>query len=125
MPKVFAALTMALLIVMVVARTLQMKRQGISAMQFGKIDRTDFLIPPFAFFYFYLILAHAFAWPTLSSQEFFQSEILPWMGALCCLAGLLLFFWSLLSFGQSFRVGIDEDHPGASCGGSHRQRHGS
>jgi len=28
-----------------------------------------------------------------------------------CLAGLLLLAWSLVSFGQSFRVGIDQDHP--------------
>ncbi len=28
-----------------------------------------------------------------------------------CLAGLSLLFWSLVSFRQSFRVGIDIDHP--------------
>lgn len=30
---------------------------------------------------------------------------------LFCLAGLLLLLWSLISFGQSFRIGIDTDHP--------------
>jgi len=30
---------------------------------------------------------------------------------LLCVAGLLLIFLSLVSFGKSFRVGIDQDHP--------------
>ena len=28
-----------------------------------------------------------------------------------CLIGLLFLLWSLVSFGQSFRIGIDIDHP--------------
>jgi protein-S-isoprenylcysteine O-methyltransferase Ste14 len=90
---------------------LLMKRKGIEAMNFGKIDKTDFLIPPFALFYFYLVFANTFNLPTVSTQEFFHSEIIPWIGVLFCLAGLLLLLWSLVSFGQSFRVGIDTDHP--------------
>ena len=38
-------LTIFLMMGMVVIRVLRMKRQGIEAMQFGKIDKTDFLIP--------------------------------------------------------------------------------
>lgn len=111
MPGYFAALTMVLLIGLVVARVLLMRRKGIAAMQFGKIDKTDFLIPPVAFFYFYLIFANAFHWPTISTQVFFHSVVIPWIGVLFCLVGLLVFIWSLVSFGQSFRVGIDADHP--------------
>lgn len=29
-----------------------------------------------------------------------------------CIAGILLFVYALISFGKSFRVGLDEDHPG-------------
>lgn len=80
-------------------------------MNFGKIDKKDFLIPPFALFYFYIVFAAAFNFPTVSRQEFFQSEIVSWVGVLLCLAGLSLLFLSLVSFGRSFRVGIDPDHP--------------
>jgi protein-S-isoprenylcysteine O-methyltransferase Ste14 len=31
-------------------------------------DQTDFLIPPFALFYFYIVFAAAFALPTVSRQ---------------------------------------------------------
>lgn len=96
---------------MVLTRVLMMRRRGIEAMNFGKIDKKDFLIPPFALFYFYLVFAAAFHFPTVSSQQFFHSEIVSWIGVFFCIAGLLLILWSLVSFGQSFRIGIDTEHP--------------
>ena len=96
---------------MVLTRVLMMRRRGIQAMNFGKIDKTDFLIPPFAFFYFYTVFANAFNLPVVSRQEFFHSEVISWVGVFLCLAGLSLLLWSLISFGQSFRVGIDMEHP--------------
>jgi protein-S-isoprenylcysteine O-methyltransferase Ste14 len=111
MPGYFAALTIVLMLGMVLTRVFLMKRKGIEAMNFGKIDKTDFLIPPFALFYFYIVFAAAFNLPTVSTQEFFHSEGIAWVGVLFCLVGLLLLLWSLISFGQSFRVGIDTDHP--------------
>jgi len=111
MPGYLAALTIVLLLGMVLTQVLLMRRKGIEAMNFGKIDRTDFLIPPFALFYFYLVFANTFRLPTVSRQEFFHAAVIPWIGVLFCLAGLALLLWSLVSFGQSFRVGIDMDHP--------------
>jgi protein-S-isoprenylcysteine O-methyltransferase Ste14 len=111
MPKYFAVLTIVLMLGMVLTRVLFLRRKGIAAMQFGKIDKTDFLIPPFALFYFYLVFANAFTLPTVSTQDFFHSEMISWVGVFFCLAGLLLLLWSLISFGQSFRVGIDTEHP--------------
>src|ERR1700676_1061646 len=80
-------------------------------MKFGEIDKKDFLIPPFALFYFYVVFRAAFGFPTVSKQELFESKLVSWVGVLFCLAGLLLLFLSLVSFGKSFRVGIDQDHP--------------
>jgi protein-S-isoprenylcysteine O-methyltransferase Ste14 len=111
MPRYLAALTIVLLLGMVLTRAWLMKRRGIKAMHFGAIDKKDFLIPPFAFFYFYIVFAAAFDFPAVSTQEFFHSEIISWIGVLFCLAGLLLLLWSLVSFGQSFRVGIDTVRP--------------
>jgi protein-S-isoprenylcysteine O-methyltransferase Ste14 len=112
MPGNFACLSIVLMIGMVVVRVNLLKRKGIAAMQFGKMDRTDFLIPPFALFYCYLVFANAFHLPTLSRQEFFHSELVAWGGVFFCLAGLALLLWSIISFGQSFRVGIDAEAPG-------------
>jgi protein-S-isoprenylcysteine O-methyltransferase Ste14 len=111
MPKYFGVLTIVLLLGMVLTRISVLRRQGIKAMKFGNIDKTDFLIPPLALFYFYVLFAAAFHWPTVTTHQFFHSEIISWTGVLFCLTGLLLFLWSLISFRQSFRVGIDADHP--------------
>jgi protein-S-isoprenylcysteine O-methyltransferase Ste14 len=111
MPEYFAVLTIVLMLGMVITRIFMMRRRGIEAFHFGNIDKTDFLIPPFPLFYFYLVFANAFHWPTVSRQEFFQSESIAWIGVLFCLAGLILVGWSLISFGQSFRVGIDTERP--------------
>jgi protein-S-isoprenylcysteine O-methyltransferase Ste14 len=107
-----AALTIVLLIGMVLARALWMRGQGVGAFHFGRTHKTDYLIPPFAFFYFYLVFAAAFDWPAVSRQRFFDSEVLSWLGVLLCLAGTSLFLLSLISFGRSFRVGIDTERPG-------------
>jgi protein-S-isoprenylcysteine O-methyltransferase Ste14 len=111
MPRIIASLTIVLLLGMVLTRVLLLRRRGIRAMHFGKIDKKDFLIPPFAFFYFYLVFAAAFGWPTVSKQQFFQSEGVAWFGVFLCALGLVLFLLSLVSFGRSFRVGIDTEQP--------------
>jgi hypothetical protein len=90
MPKYLGALTIVLLLGMVLTRVFLLKRQGIKAMKFGSTDKTDFLIPPFALFYFYVLFAAAFDWPNISARPFFHSEAVAWAGVLFCLAGLFL-----------------------------------
>jgi protein-S-isoprenylcysteine O-methyltransferase Ste14 len=111
MPRYLGALTIVLLLGMVLTRVRLLKRRGIKVMKFGNIDKTDFLIIPFALFYCYVVFAAAFGWPTLSTQELFRSEAVSWLGVLLCLVGLILILWSLISFQESFRIGIDTDRP--------------
>lgn len=111
MQRCLAALTIVLLLGMVLACVAMMRRRGIRAMSFGKQDKTDFLIPPFAFFYFYPVFAHAFGWPTVSRRMLFYTDAAAWLGVAFFPVGLLLLFWSLVSFGRSFRVGIDDEKP--------------
>ena len=111
MPKYFAALTIVLMIGTVLTRVLLLKRKGVEAMKFAQTDKSDFFIPPFAVFYFYLVFSAAFDWPTVSRQTFFGSEVIAWVGVSFCLAGLLFLISSIVSLGQSFRVGIDAEHP--------------
>jgi len=97
---------------MVITRTNTLKKIGVDAMQFGKQDKTDFILPPVFLLYFYLIIASAFDLPTPIKSVFFSSIPISWLGVLFCLLGLILFAWSIFTFGNSFRVGIDIDHPG-------------
>ncbi len=109
MQRCFAALTIILLVGTVLARVAMLRREGVRAMHFGKRDETDFFIPPFALFYFYLVFAHAFGWPTPSRQTLFASNAAAWVGVALCAVGWLFLFFSLVSFGRSFRVGIDDE----------------
>jgi protein-S-isoprenylcysteine O-methyltransferase Ste14 len=113
MPNYFGALTLVLMVGIVLTRILLLQRQGIQAMKFGQIDKTDFLIPPFALFYFYVVFAATFAWPSVTARYFFHSVLISWIGVLFCFIGLSLLLWSIVSFRQSFRVGIDANHAGA------------
>jgi protein-S-isoprenylcysteine O-methyltransferase Ste14 len=107
MQKYIAAATLVLLVSMVITRVLMLKKQGIQAMKFGAIDKKDFFIPPFAFFYFYLVFANAFNLPSVPKQQIFYSEIIAWVGVFFCVAAIGLILYSLFSFRKSFRVGID------------------
>src|SRR5258708_13712296 len=73
------ALAIVILIGLVLSRTLILKRRGIQVMNFGKLDRSDFLIPPFALFYFYLIFPAALHLPTVSTQHFFHPHLISWV----------------------------------------------
>ncbi len=111
MPNYLAALTIVLMLGMVLARVAMLRREGVRAMNFGRQDKTDFLIPPFAFFYFYLAFAKAFGWPTVAHRQLFVSTPAAWLGVVFCFGGLLFMLWSLISFDSSFPIGIDDDHP--------------
>lgn len=80
-------------------------------MKFGGIDKTDFVIPPFALFYVYSICAGAFGWPTALRSTLFSAPWTTWLGVLLCAGALGLMLWSMHSFGTSFRVGIDTEAP--------------
>jgi protein-S-isoprenylcysteine O-methyltransferase Ste14 len=111
MPGYFGALAIVLLLGMVLSRVWLLKQQGVTAVKFGQIDKTDFLIPPVMLFYFYLVFAVAFGWTSVGVRRLFASGLIAWLGVAACAAGLLLLLWSLISFKQSFRIGIDTDRP--------------
>src|SRR5215831_18022412 len=73
------------------------EKQRDKGVAFRGVYKTDFLMPPLALFYFYVVFANAFNFPTVSRQEFFQSAVVAWGGVLLCLAGLVLLFLSLVS----------------------------
>jgi len=53
MQNYLAALALVLAFGTVLTRVMMMRRAGTNAMHFGSMDKKDFLIPPFALFYFY------------------------------------------------------------------------
>jgi protein-S-isoprenylcysteine O-methyltransferase Ste14 len=113
MTHALGALTIVLLLGMVLTRVAVLRRRGVVATKFGAIDKTDFLIPPFAFFYLYVIFASALQWPSVMRSTLFTSSVAAWVGVGLCGCGLVLMLATLIAFGSSFRIGIDEDRPDA------------
>ena len=107
----FALTCFFLLILMVLSRAAILKRKGIQLIVFARTHHSDFLILPFVLFYVYHLLAGVFGWPGVSGPFLLHSASLRWLGVAFCVAGVLLFLWGLLSFGNSFRVGIDTEAP--------------
>ena len=107
----FVIVSLVIMVLGVGLRSAKMNRAGIRAVHFGELDKKDFLIPPFVILYFYLILANTFQLPKFD-YLLVNEPIAAWVGTFFCLFAPVLFLWGILSFGQSFRVGIDEKKPG-------------
>ncbi|MCL1838319.1 MAG: isoprenylcysteine carboxylmethyltransferase family protein [Propionibacteriaceae bacterium] len=111
-----AALSLVLfacLIALVAVRAGMLRRRGIQAMVFGKTNKSDFVIPFVAAGLLYALLAGAFGWPiwNVLVDRFWSGELTGWIGIGFCVLGLVGFAATLVSFGESFRVGIDVDAP--------------
>lgn len=111
LPTWIACLSFTSLLVMVVARVSMLRRLGVNAVKFGQRDKSDFLIPPFALFYIYLLLISTYR--TVTSGASPWHPMAAWVGASLCLLAVVIFLWGLVSFGRAFRIGIDADQPGA------------
>jgi len=101
------------LVAIVLIRARIMRRKGIRAIVFGATDKSDFLLVPAVLVIAYTVLARNFSLPFWQPliRPFWVSTIPGWFGVALCtlsLGGLVL---TLASFGDSFRVGIDESAP--------------
>lgn len=108
-----SALALLLFFGLVIGRTLSLHRRGIRAIVFGKTHKSDFLLLPIFPVFAYAVLAGAFGLPLPRALQapFWVSGAAAWIGLLLCAAALVVFAATLKVFGDSFRVGIDEQQP--------------
>ena len=102
-----------LLFVMLVSRAFILRKKGIRAVVFGKTDKRDFFLVAVFVLLIYPLAARAFGlpmWPLLVTP-FWETPASGWVGIVFCAAALTGFAASLKAFGDSFRVGIDEEKP--------------
>ena len=103
----------ALFIIMVLIRSAILRKRGIRAVVFGQTDKSDFLLVPLVLVIVYTALANTFRLPIwgILIHPFWGSAAPGWIGLLLCAASVAGFAFTLASFGDSFRVGIDENTP--------------
>jgi len=99
----FVIIALALLIFCVLYRARQMKKIGIKAFHFGEIDKKDFLIPPFVFIYFYLVIANTFNLPKIGAILTYSS-VAAWIGAALCILAPALFLWEWFHSERAFEL---------------------
>ncbi len=104
---------LVLLFVLLGSRALTLNKKGIKAIVFGETDKSDFLLLPIFLLFVYTVVARVFGLPIpiVLASPFWISAGIGWVGLMLCLAALTGFAVTLKSFGDSFRVGIDEKNP--------------
>jgi protein-S-isoprenylcysteine O-methyltransferase Ste14 len=98
------------LIIMVLIRSIMLRQHGIKVIVFGVTDKTDYIIIPIVFSFFYGILASIFnfPFPILLKKFFWYIDMLNIIAIVICTISIIWFGVTLNIFGKSFRVGIDE-----------------
>ena len=101
--------------VMLAVRAIFMRqKKGIKAFVFGKTDKSDFLYLIVVALFVYAAVAKVAGLPMwdVLVKPFWNTEIPGWIGIVFCILAIIGFLISLYSFGDSLRVGIDEEKPG-------------
>jgi len=103
----------ALFVIVVLLRAMILRRRGIRVIVFGQTDKSDFILVPLVLSIAYTALAKTFGLPIweILIRPFWSGDIPGWFGLALCAAAIVGFALTLVSFGDSFRVGIDENNP--------------
>jgi protein-S-isoprenylcysteine O-methyltransferase Ste14 len=113
MQGILSFLALVLFFGLLGGRAAMLRKKGIRAIVFGDTNRSDFLLIPVFLALAYTILACAFGLPMpyWLIRPFWVSPPIVWLGLLLAAVALSGFALTLQSFGDSFRVGIDEKKP--------------
>jgi len=100
----------AVFVVLVAGRAAILRRRGIKAIVFGATDKSDFVLVPFVIAIIYTVCSGAFDLPMWKPliRPFWVTQTPGIIGIILCGAAVVGMAATLVSFGNSFRVGIDE-----------------
>ena len=103
----------AMFVLTVLIRAALLWRREIRVIVFGATDKSDFLLIPFVLAIVYTSLANVFHLPLWEPlvRPFWESAVPGWIGLGFSAAAVASLGATLISFGNSFRVGIDEKKP--------------
>jgi len=113
-PYILSVILLAAFVCAIALRVVLLRRKGVKAFVFGATDKSDFLMAPFVLLIIYTACANTFGWPVWGPlvRPFWQAAAPSYVGLILCAAAVVGIICTLASFGNSFRVGIDEQKPG-------------
>ena len=108
-----SGLALVLIFVCVVTKTAIMRKRGVRVMVFGQTDKSDFLLVPVILAIVYAAFARSLGLPMwgVLLKPFWTGSVPGWFGLVLCALAVAGFILTLIGFGNSFRVGIDEKNP--------------
>lgn len=103
----------ALFVITVLIRAAMLRKRGIRVLVFGQTDKSDFILVPLVLSIAYTALAGTFGLPIWDAliHPFWDGELAGWIGLTLSAVAIIGFALTLVSFGNSFRVGIDVNAP--------------
>jgi len=109
----FSGIAFLVIVSCVIVRTAVLRRRGIRAMVFGETDKSDFYLVAVLIAIVYAATARSLGLPMWRQllEPFWESAVPGWIGVALCALAVVMFILTLVSFGDSFRVGIDEKAP--------------
>ena len=109
--NVLSICLLALLVIMLQVRAAILRKRGIRVIVFGQTDKSDFLLVPLVLAIVYAALSNTFGLPfwDVLIRPFWEAEVPGWLGLLICAVSVTGFALTIASFGDSLRVGIDEN----------------
>ena len=111
--NILSVCAFAAFVITVLIRAALLRNRGIKVLVFGATDKSDFLLVPVVASIAYTVLANTFDLPMWEPliQPFWESVVPGWFGIGLCGLAIVGFILTLISFGDSFRVGIDTKNP--------------
>ena len=99
------------IIIMILIRSIILRRHGTKTIVFGVTDKTDYILIPIILFFFYALTASVFKlpFPNILIKSFWNIVLIDIIAIVICTISLIWFGITLKIFGKSFRVGIDKN----------------
>jgi len=107
----------------IAVKSITLRKRGVRALVFGETDKSDFFLIALITAVVYAAVAPSAGLPVpdFLGNSFWSSAVPGWFGLALCFLALIILIPTLVSFGDSFRVGIDEKTPsGLVTGGMFR-----
>ena len=101
---------LVILLIMILVKAIILHQNGIKALSFGKLDKTALVLIFIISCFIYAALAGALGlpFPSIAGKPFWNIIILNKLAILIRIVSLIWFGITLIVFGNSFRIGIDE-----------------
>ena len=115
---ILVIISLAVFYLLFIGRTVLLYKKGIKVFVIGTSTKKLFdailenILMPVLLIWSILVVITALQvdLPIIISKLWIESVWMKYIGILFCYMGLILFLWALISFGQAWRIGIDENN---------------